>query len=139
MANSFKSTVVTIAPAELHDRAAVYKAQGWHYVNTSATASKGSDTLELMVTFAKGAVLENLVMQVLTGEHVTSISDLFFAAFVFENETHDLFGINFDGLAIDFKGTFYQLSLNQPMNPNAYQAAAGSAASKTDAQTGKEA
>ena len=46
---------------------------------------------------------------------VPSISDLFLAAFVFENEIHDLFGVTVEGIAIDFEGSFYQLANEAPM------------------------
>ena len=38
-------------------------------------------------------------------------------AFVFENETHDLFGVEFENIAIDFRGRFYDVSVPTPMNP----------------------
>ncbi|MCQ2751850.1 MAG: NADH-quinone oxidoreductase subunit C [Coriobacteriales bacterium] len=49
---------------------------------------------------------------------VHSITDYFPAAFVFENEAHDLFGVKFEGINIDFKGNFYKLPVAYPMNPN---------------------
>ncbi len=44
-----------------------------------------------------------------------SITDRFLAAFVFENETHDLFGVDVQGIAIDFGGNFYALAQKEPM------------------------
>ena len=38
---------------------------------------------------------------------VPSVTELFIAAFVFENEAHDLFGVNIVGNLIDFQGKFY--------------------------------
>ena len=37
---------------------------------------------------------------------IPSITDNFIAAFVFENEIHDLFGVEIRNIAIDFKGQF---------------------------------
>ena len=116
---------IDIETAELHNRAALYKSDDWQYVNTNATIPSGSDHIELLCSFAKGATVENLRCIVHEGEHVTSISDLYFAAFVFENEAHDLFGIVFDGLAIDFNGTFYKLTLDKPMKSLERPAATG--------------
>ena len=46
---------------------------------------------------------------------IPSITNNFLAAFVFENEAHDLFGANIEGIAIDFKGHFYNISVETPM------------------------
>ena len=46
---------------------------------------------------------------------VPSITNNFLAAFVFENEIHDLFGVTIEGIAIDFGGKFYQLAQSEPM------------------------
>ncbi|NTU89471.1 MAG: NADH-quinone oxidoreductase subunit C [Actinobacteria bacterium] len=54
---------------------------------------------------------------VIVGEGITvpSISSIFLAAFFYENEVHDLFGVDFEGIAIDFGGNFYQVSIEAPM------------------------
>ena len=44
-----------------------------------------------------------------------SVTDQFLAAFVFENEAHDLFGVDIEGIAIDFGGNFYALAQKEPM------------------------
>ena len=41
---------------------------------------------------------------------VPSVTELFIAAFVFENEAHDLFGVNVVGNLIDFQGRFYSFA-----------------------------
>jgi len=48
---------------------------------------------------------------------VPSITKAYFAAFTYENELHDLFGITVTDLALDFKGTFYKLSTKTPFAP----------------------
>ena len=40
---------------------------------------------------------------------------MFLAAFPFENEAHDLFGLNVTNIAIDFKGGFYKVAMDKPM------------------------
>ena len=47
--------------------------------------------------------------------HVPSVTSLFLSAFPFENEAHDLFGVQVDGNAIDFHGNFYKLAADKPM------------------------
>lgn len=58
-------------------------------------------------------------MNVPDGTPVPSITELYPAAFVFENETHDLFGIEIYGINLDFQGEFYKVSQKFPMNPRA--------------------
>jgi hypothetical protein len=43
-----------------------------------------------------------------------SISDIYWSAFTYENEIHDLFGIRVSGLVLDFKGRFYRLKTKTP-------------------------
>ena len=37
-------------------------------------------------------------------------------ALLYENEMHDLFGINVKNMAIDYKGTFYRTAVKTPFN-----------------------
>lgn len=43
-----------------------------------------------------------------------SISPIYFAAFLYENELHDLFGISFAGLLLDYCGKFYRIEKQTP-------------------------
>lgn len=73
---------------------------------------KGSD---LIYSFMKDGKLDNVKIEsVSEKDTVASITDQFIEAFVWENEIHDLFNIQFDGIAIDFKGTFYKTSTDAP-------------------------
>lgn len=98
----------------IHDNAASRKSEGWRYVQTLAVnTDKGVD---LVYSYMKDGVLDNKVIRdVPRDAHIPSITDLFLEAFVFENEIHDLFGVKFEGIAIDFGGNFYQLSVKEPM------------------------
>ncbi len=112
-----KQAFMDIEVSQLHDLAAQYKGKGWRYVNTHALRLDEEGLLELICTFSDHADIINLRMTVHPGDHIPSITDIFFSAFVFENETHDLFGVAFDDIAIDFGGHFYTVSLTAPMNP----------------------
>jgi len=41
---------------------------------------------------------------------------MYWGAFVYENEMHDLFGIRVRGMNIDFKGTFIRTSIKYPFS-----------------------
>lgn len=52
-----------------------------------------------------------------TDEPIPSISKSFEHAFMYENEIHDLYGIQVEGMVIDFKGTLYETAIKRPFNP----------------------
>ena len=64
----------------------------------------------------KDNVMENYIVHGVTKQDtVPSITDAFIGMFPFENEAHDLFGVNIEGIAIDFGGKFYDLAVPEPM------------------------
>lgn len=46
-----------------------------------------------------------------------SISNIYWSAFLYENELSDLFAIKFSNMAIDYKGNFYRTTVKWPFNP----------------------
>lgn len=50
-----------------------------------------------------------------SGPSVPSVSELFPNAFMFENEMHDLFGVEVSGISLDYRGGFYHLHVPAPM------------------------
>ena len=70
------------------------------------------DSITLIYTFIKDAEMVNYkVSGIKKGvTEVPSVTELFIAAFVFENEAHDLFGVNIVGNLIDFQGKFYSFA-----------------------------
>ena len=79
-------------------------ARGYRLVQIGCTDLDGS--YELNYSFDKGYQFRNLRLTVGPETEVPSISGIYWGAFVYENETHDLFGIPVTGINIDFKGTF---------------------------------
>ena len=70
------------------------------------------DSITLIYTFIKESEMINYkVSGIKKGvTEVPSVTELFIAAFVFENEAHDLFGVNVVGNLIDFQGKFYSFA-----------------------------
>ena len=70
------------------------------------------DSITLIYTFVKVSEMINYkVSGIKKGvTEVPSVTELFIAAFVFENEAHDLFGVNVVGNLIDFQGKFYSFA-----------------------------
>jgi len=65
------------------------------------------ESFDLLYHFDLDLRMTHLRLTVPKGESVPSISGIYFAALVIENEIQDLFGIKFEGLALDFGGNFY--------------------------------
>lgn len=100
--------------AEVHDLAARRAEEGWRYVQILAVNTE--EGIDLVYSYMKDGLLDNAVIEALPKDaEVPSITDLYLEAFVCENEIHDLFGITFKGLAIDFLGNFYRVSTDVPM------------------------
>lgn len=111
---AFKSKFVTLSLESLHREAAVMKAEGWRFVQTHAVNTESG--IDLYYSFMKdGYVVNYCIDSVSPDVPVPSITDLFLSAFVFENEARELFGINMQDIAIDFKGAMYAPAEKAPM------------------------
>ena len=121
------------------------KAQDCRLVQISATQLPGQ--IELTYSFDLNSQLSNLRL-LLAGEapHLPSISSIYLCAVLYENEIHDLFGVQVEGMAIDFKGKFYRTAIKFPFAiakaacaSSATVPAAGAAACATTPPATKEA
>lgn len=111
---ALETTFVPLTVEELPALAAAKKDGGWRFVQLLAVNTE--DGIDLVYSFMKDNLLENHEIKgVQKGTTVPSITDRFLEAFVFENETHDLFGVDVQGIAIDFGGNFYALAQKEPM------------------------
>jgi ech hydrogenase subunit D len=64
-------------------------------------------TIDILYHFDKGLGLKHLRLTTAKTTPVPSISPVYFAALLVENEIQDFFGLKFDGLVVDYKGTLY--------------------------------
>ena len=94
------------------------KTSGFRLGMISATGME--DGLEVMYTFERDEVLNNYKVSIPDDyPKLESVSPIYWAAFIYENELHDLFGIKFNNLALDYGGHFFKISEKTPWNPNA--------------------
>lgn len=98
--------VTCVSREALVGEVAKIKVQGYRFVTLSCL-EKDESTFEIFYHFDKDLVLKNFKLSVSKADRVPSISTVYFAAFLAENEIQDLFGIAFDGLAIDYGRTLY--------------------------------
>ena len=72
--------------------------------------------IDLIYTFEKDGFYCNLRVPSIPKEaEVPSLQGMFFGLFPFENEAHDLFGVNIVDMALDFEGAFYDVAVSEPM------------------------
>ncbi len=108
--------IITIKPSELLEKVTAVEADGYRLVQMHCTRT---DKLTVDYTFddtKNYKFLDYRIELPLEGAELPSISGIYLAAFIYENELHDLFGIKIDGIAIDFGGKFYRIEEDQPFN-----------------------
>jgi len=104
-----------ITASEIVDQAKNMAKEGYRLIQLCCT--KTPTEMDIIYTFEKiNLECINLKVPVNVGDALPSISDVFFGAFLYENEIHDLYGVNFTGMAVDFKGTFYETSVKYPFS-----------------------
>ncbi|WP_320171091.1 NADH-quinone oxidoreductase subunit C [Maridesulfovibrio sp.] len=82
------------------------KSDGQRLVTFSCT-NLGDGTADIIYHFDKDEVLTNLRLTVDMDKPVPSVSGVYFAALLIENEIQDQFDIKFDGLVLDFGRKLY--------------------------------
>jgi len=113
--------IVAVTPNTLVGEVKTLCDQGWRLVQIGVTSL--GELFEVNYSFDRDQHFLNLRLQIpAAGASLPSISGLYWCAFLYENEIHDLFDVTFDGLALDFKGTLYKTA--QPF-PFANRARAG--------------
>ena len=86
------------------------------YRLSAISCVKVGEVYEINYSFDKEYELENLRITVTLDTEVPSITGMYWGAFVYENEMHDLFGIQVRGMNIDFKGTFIRTAIKYPFS-----------------------
>ena len=80
----------------------------------------GEEGIDLVYSYQKtanqGYAVHNYRVHGVKPEtRIPSVTKFYLVAFPFENEAHDLFGVQVDDIAIDFKGGFYKVAMDKPM------------------------
>jgi ech hydrogenase subunit D len=103
---------IIIPIEELSTKVQEFYAKEYRLVQIGCTKTEG---YELNYSFDQNYHYINLrIILNSTDTPVPSVSDIYGNAFLYENEIHDLFGISFSGLTLDYKGTFYKTSIKTP-------------------------
>ena len=94
-------------------------AGGYRLVAISCT--KAEEQFEISYSFGLDLLFTTLRIVVSGEEEVPSISSMFWGAFIYENEMHDLFGIPVKGMNIDFKGTLIRTAKQYPFRVTTFR------------------
>ena len=112
----YTTSFVDLPLEELLTRVQTLKHEGIRFVQMCAeTTEQGIDLLYTFYDETTQNALNLCVYGIDESSRVPSIQGLYFAAFSYENETHDLYGVRFVNMKLDFGGHFFNLATSEPM------------------------
>ncbi|MCR5656253.1 MAG: NADH-quinone oxidoreductase subunit C [Butyrivibrio sp.] len=97
---------------EIIDEAQRLHYDGYHLMQQCATRTETG--YELVYTFGKALDVLQVKIILDTDQPINSISHVFPCAFLYENEMHDLFGVDIKMISLDYKGSFYRTAIETP-------------------------
>jgi len=107
-----------LAAGDLLATAQDMKTAGYRLGQVCATATAAGDELEVLYTYEKDNILKNYkVMIDAKAPELQSLSAVYPYVFIYENEMHDLFGIEFRNLVMDYHGKYIVIAKPAPLNP----------------------
>lgn len=112
----YTTPFVDVPLENLLERVQTIKHEGVRFVQLFAEKN-ADDSLDVVYTFYNEVEDHalNLVVQLPEDARVPSIQGLYFASFSYENEAHDLFGVRFANMKLDFGGHFFNVAQDAPM------------------------
>jgi ech hydrogenase subunit D len=105
---------IVISKQDILSEVGKMKDQGYRLV--AITCEKEGESFELIYHFDLNYEMKNIKVTVEPKDTIPSVSKIYSAAFLIENEYQDLFGFTFPGLIIDYKGKLY-LTEDGPKTP----------------------
>lgn len=116
-AEQSKQEDVKTKASQLLDTVQDLNSKGYRLVQ--ACAANAEKELEVWYSFDKGDyILRNLIVSVPKNNSLQSITNIYWYAFIYENEMNDLFGIKFKNSKLDYEGHFFRISEKTPWNPD---------------------
>lgn len=106
--------ILDIGPGSLVPEVLKIKHDGYRLVQICAT--KIENGYELTYSFGRQYEFVCLRVEVRPNGEVMSISNIFGPAFLYENEIHDLFGINIKLMTLDYQGNLYRIAEKTPFH-----------------------
>lgn len=112
----YTTEYVTIPLSELLTRVQSFKYEGLRFVQMAAeTTAQGMDLFYTFYDEVNDKAITLDIYDIDETSEVPSIQNMYFTAFSYENETHDLFGVKFVNMKLDFGGHFFNVAVDSPM------------------------
>ncbi len=94
-----------LTPDRIITQTRILKDEGFRFVTMSSTDL--GDRICVLYHLDKDLQLINLKVEVPKGTKIPSICSVYASAVLIENEIKEHFGVEFDGLSLDFQGMLY--------------------------------
>lgn len=94
-----------LSPDRIITQTRMLKDEGFRFVTMSSTDL--GDSICVLYHLDKDLQLVNLKVEVPKGARIPSICSVYASAVLIENEIKEHFGVEFDGLSLDFQGMLY--------------------------------
>ncbi len=105
--------VTRIEPKDLLKKVEELHDDGNRLVQMHATKI-ADDNYEINYSFDKDYKFQTLRLNITPETEIPSITGIYWGAFMYENEIHELFGIWIRGINVDFKGNLYKKKMKNP-------------------------
>ena len=109
----FEATPITLG--EVVSLAKRKFSSGWRLI-TQTVVDRGEQGIDILFHYDKNLEEKDYRLTVPKGTVIPSISGVYFAALLIENENRDLFGLEYDGLVLDFNRTLYLEEAGDPIS-----------------------
>jgi hypothetical protein len=95
-----------------------YKADGYRFITITAVDDADNNNFDLYYHFDKELELKQIKVTIPRSGNIPSMSYIYPAAFLVENEIKELFGVNITDISIDYGGALLlsNADLNAPMS-----------------------
>ena len=103
---------ISVNPESIIDESQKLKFDGFHLIQQCAT--RIPDAYELIYSFGRDLEMKNLKIILPEDQEISSITSIYPCAFIYENEMHDLFGVQIKMINIDFEGKLYRTAIETP-------------------------
>ncbi|MGD0767059.1 MAG: NADH-quinone oxidoreductase subunit C [Tepidisphaeraceae bacterium] len=108
-----ETNIETITADVLLEKVRALRDQGYRLVQIGA--ARLPESMELTYSFDLENRLANLRLNLpLAQPRLPSICSIYKCVLLYENEIHDLFDIQVDGMAVDFHGNLYKTAIKHP-------------------------
>ena len=114
-----QDTIYQIDKAELLGIIMEKKKNLWRLCQICCSFPKVEDrnVYEITYSFANGYAIENYRLVAEKDEEVPSISRVYNSAVYYENEMHELWGLNVENIKVDLHDKLYRIDVETPFIP----------------------